>query len=128
MTPPTGGGTTPPEKPDGESGDAMGPQGGMTAPGNMGGTTALSSGDTLTLLKDDGTVILSFTLPDGVVSTSLLLASSSLEEGESYSISTSSSVKSAKYTFEGLSMGEVEVSVTSSTSLTLSSLGTTISL
>ena len=128
MTPPTGGGTTPPEKPDGESGDAMGPQGGMTAPGNMGGTTALSSGDTLTLLKDDGTVILSFTLPDGVVSTSLLLASSSLEEGESYSISTSSSVKSAEYTFEGLSMGEVEVSVTSSTSLTLSSLGTTISL
>ncbi len=128
MTPPADGTTTPPEKPDGESGNAMGPQDGMAAPGNMGGTTALSSGDTLTLLKDDGTIILSFTLPDDVVSTSLLLASSSLEKGESYSISTSSSIKSTEYTFEGLSLGGVEVDVSSSTNVTLSSLGTIISL
>ncbi len=119
MTPP-GGGTTPPGKMDGNNNTA-GPQNGGT-------TGSLSSGDTLTLLKSDGTVIFSFTLPDDVVSTSVLLASTSLKSGESYSISTSSTVKSAEYTFEGLALGEVEVSVTSSTSMTLSSLGTTIAL
>ncbi len=77
MTPPADGTTTPPEKPDGESGKAMGPQDGM---------------------------------------------------GESYSISTSSSIESAEYTFEGLSLGGVEVDVSSSTNITLSSLGTIISL
>ncbi len=125
MTPPGGDGTTPPEKPDGDEG-TMGPQ---NAPGaGMGGASTLSSGDTLTLLKDDGTVLISFTIPEGAVSTSVLVASSSLEEGETYSISTSTTLKSAEYNFEGLSLGEVKVSVSSSTSMTLSSLGTIISL
>lgn len=142
MTPPDGNsGTTPPEKPDGTN-SAMGespekPEGdSMTAaegpsdqPGGMGDSGSLSSGDTLALIKNDGTVLLAFTVPENAVSTSVLIASDALKSGETYLISSSAEVSSAGYKFAGvLSLGKVSVSIDSSESVTVSNKATTITL
>ncbi len=142
MTPPGGNsGTTPPEKPEGTDstmeeppekpeGDSLnaaeGPSG---QPGGMGNNGSLSSGDTLALIKSNGTVLMSFTVPDDTVSTSVFIASSELKSGETYLISTSAEVVEAGYTFAGvLSLGKVNVNIDSSESVTVSDKATTITL
>lgn len=93
------------------------------------GGSSLSSGDTITLLDSSGSVILVFTVPSSSDTSSLLIASSSLKKGATYSLSSSSKVDSADYTFENVFyMGDVEVSIDESESVTISSLGTSISL
>ncbi len=110
--------------PMGPGGNGGGPGGGQGQ-----GNSSLSSGDTITLLDSSGNVILAFTIPNGADTSNLLIASSSLKKGSTYSLSLSSTVESREYTFSDvLYLGEVEVSIDESDSYTLSSLGTSISL
>ncbi len=110
--------------PMGPGGNGGGPGGGQGQ-----GNSSLSSGDTITLLDSFGNVILTFTIPNGADTSNLLIASSSLKKGSTYSLSLSSTVESREYTFSDvLYLGEVEVSTAASDSYTISSLGTSISL
>ncbi len=110
--------------PMGPGGNGGGPGGGQGQ-----GNSSLSSGDTITLLDSSGNVILAFTIPNGADTSNLLIASSSLKKGSTYSLSLSSTVESREYTFSDvLYLGEVEVSTAASDSYTISSLGTSISL
>lgn len=110
--------------PMGPGGNGGGPGGGQGQ-----GSSSLSSGDTITLLDSSGNVILAFTIPNGADTSNLLIASSSLTKGSTYSLSLSSTVESREYTFSDvLYLGEVEVSTAASDSYTISSLGTSISL
>lgn len=102
---------------------------GQGGPGGGDGGSSLSSGDTITLLDSSENVILVFTVPSSSDTSSLLIASSSLKKGATYSLSSSSEVDSADYTFENVFyMGDVKVSIDESESVTISSRGTSISL
>ncbi len=140
------GAVTPPEMPEGSS--AM-PQGGFgggfqkngeapelpqgaemgNSEGGFGGAAgSLSAGDTIALLDSDGNVILAFTVPENTVSSSILIASDALREGE-YTITKDAAVTSDEETFaSSLSLGEVEVAILSSSSVTISAKGTSIAL
>ncbi len=105
------------------------PEGGAAPEGGFGGAMeSLSSGDTIALLDSDGCVLLAFTVPEGTVSSSVLIASDALEAGE-YTITKDAAVTSASYTFaSSLSLGDVTVTVDSSSSVTVASKGTGITL
>ncbi len=109
-----------PSLPDGTAPDM--PQGGF------GGMGSLSTGDTLTLLSGDGTVVLAFTVPEGCSASSVLIASDALGEG-TWTLSTSSSVVESEYTFaSSLSLGNVRVDVDSSSSVSVTERAASISL
>lgn len=105
------------------------PEGGAAPEGGFGGAMgSLSSGETIALLDSDGCVILAFSVPEGTVSSSVLIASDALEAGE-YTITKNAAVTSASYTFaSSLSLGDVTVTVDSSSSVTVASKGTGITL
>lgn len=157
MTAPQSTDGNPPQKPDGEEGtmtppempqngmqgrggfnsadstDAPEPPEGATAPGSFnggfgGGMGSLSSGDTIVLLDSDGSVILAFTVPEGAESSSVLIASDKLGEG-SYSITKDAAVASASNTFaSSLSLGDVTVEIASSSAVTVTEKGSSITL
>lgn len=104
------------------------PQGGAAPEGGFGGAMgSLSSGDTIALLDESGSVILAFTLPADTASSSILIASDALEEGE-YTITTDAAVTSSETFASSFSLGDVTVTVNSSSSVTVSEKGTNITL
>ena len=123
-----GGGPTGGFNPSGSADAPEPPQGGAAPEGGFGGAMgSLSSGDTIALLDESGSVILAFTIPEDTASSSILIASDALEEGE-YSITTDAAVTSSETFASSFSLGDVTVTVDSSSSVTVSEKGTNITL
>ena len=90
---------------------------------------SLSQGSVLAVVDNEGNVILAFTVPEGCVTSNVLIASDAFENGSIVYYTGNGSIESSDYTFaNSLALGNVTLTVSDAVQATISSNATTISL
>lgn len=90
---------------------------------------SLSQGSVLAVVDNEGNVILAFTVPEGCVTSNVLVASDAFENGSIVYYTGNGSIESSDYTFaNSLALGNVTLTVSDAVQATISSNATTISL
>lgn len=90
---------------------------------------SLSQGSALAVVDNEGNILLAFTIPEGCVTSNVLIASDAFENGSIVYYTGNGSIESSDYTFaNSLALGNVTLTVSDAVQATISSNATTITL